>query len=106
MIDQSHNVTDPIESLMSSATEILRCYVQASLVNRKTLADAQEANDVMGASRQLKAAFITDVSSILAEARLRKGGALEPIETYRASGYRKAKTAERPAVAGSSSGIV
>ncbi|MEO6607496.1 MAG: L-rhamnose catabolism isomerase [Aestuariivirga sp.] len=106
MIDQSHNVTDPIESLMSSTTEILRCYVQASLVNRKTLADAQEENDVMGASRLLKAAFITDVSPILAEARLRKGGALEPIETYRASGYRKAKAAERPAVAGSSSGIV
>lgn len=106
MIDQSHNVTDPIESLMSSATEILRCYVQASLVDRKTLAEAQESNDVMGASRMLKAAFITDVSPILAEARLRKGGALDPIETYRASGYRKAKTAERPAVAGSSSGIV
>jgi L-rhamnose isomerase/sugar isomerase len=106
MIDQSHNVTDPIESLMSSATEILRCYVQASLVDRKALTDAQEANDVMGASRMLKAAFITDVSPILAETRLRKGGALLPIETYRASGYRKAKTAERPAVAGSSSGIV
>jgi L-rhamnose isomerase/sugar isomerase len=106
MIDQSHNVTDPIESLMSSTTEILRCYVQASLVNRKTLTDVQEENDVMAASRLLKAAFITDVSPILAEARLRKGGAIEPIETYRASGYRKAKTAERPAVAGSSSGIV
>ncbi len=106
MIDQSHNVTDPIESLMSSATEILRSFVQASLVDRKILAEAQEANDVMGASRMLKAAFITDVSPILAEARFRKGGALNPIETYRASGYRKAKAAERPAVAGSSSGIV
>lgn len=106
MIDQSHNVTDPIESLMSSATEILRCYVQASLVNREALMEAQEVNDVMGASRLLKAAFITDVSPILAEARLRKGGALLPIETYRASGYRKAKASERPAVAGSTSGIV
>ena len=34
MIDQSHNVTDPIESLMSSAMEIVRAYVQASLINR------------------------------------------------------------------------
>ena len=106
MIDQSHNVTDPIESLMSSATEILRCYVQASLVDRKALAALQDENDVMGAHRTLKSAFITDVSPILAEARLRKGGALQPIETYRASGYRKAKANERPAVAGSSSGIV
>ncbi len=106
MIDQSHNVTDPIESLMGSASEILRCYVQASLVNRATLTALQDENDVMGAHRALKAAYITDVSPILAEARYRKGGALLPIETYRASGYRKAKASERPAVAGSSSGIV
>jgi L-rhamnose isomerase / sugar isomerase len=106
MIDQSHNVTDPIESLMSSATEILRAFVQASLVDRKALADAQDANDVMGAHRMLKQAFITDVSPILAEARKRKGGALDPIATYRASDYRKEKTSERPAVLGSSSGIV
>lgn len=106
MIDQSHNVTDPIESLMSSATEILRSFVQASLVDRAALVAAQDANDTMGAHRMLKQAFITDVSPILAEARLRKGGALAPIETYRAAGYRAHKAKERPAVAGSSSGIV
>ncbi len=106
MIDQSHNVTDPIESLMSSATEILRSYVQASLIDRRALAALQEDNDVMSAQLALKTAYNTDVSPILAEARLRKGGALNPIKTYRASGYRKAKTSERPAVAGSSSGIV
>ncbi len=106
MIDQSHNVTDPIESLMSSAMEIVRAYVQASLVDRATLAAAQDANDVMGAHRLLKQAFVTDVSPLLAEARSRAGGALSPIETYRAAGYRAAKAKERPAVAGSSSGIV
>jgi L-rhamnose isomerase / sugar isomerase len=106
MIDQSHNVTDPIESLISSATEILRCYVQASLVDRKALAEEQASNDVMGAHRMLKQAFITDVSPILAESRRRKGGALDPIATYRASGYRNEKTKERPPVQSSSSGIV
>ena len=106
LIDQSHNVTDPIESLISSATEILRSYVQASLVDRKALQAAQDANDVMGAHRMLKVAYITDVSPILAEGRRRKGGAIQPIETYRASGYRKEKTRERPPVAGSTSGIV
>jgi len=54
----------------------------------------------------LKQAFLTDVSPILAEARKRKGGSLDPLATYRASGYRTQKTKERPAVAGSSSGIV
>jgi L-rhamnose isomerase / sugar isomerase len=106
MIDQSHNVTDPIESLMSSATEIMRAYVQASLIDRKALAAAQDSNDAMGGHRLLKQAYITDVSPILAEARKQKGGALDPIGVYRASSYRKHKTRERPAVAGSSSGIV
>lgn len=106
MIDQSHNVTDPIESLMSSAIEIARAYVQASLVDRKALAEAQEANDVLTAHRMLKAAYLTDVSPLLAEARARQGGALDPIATYRASGYRAEKAKERPAVQGSSSGIV
>jgi L-rhamnose isomerase / sugar isomerase len=106
MIDQSHNVTDPIESLMSSATEICRAFAQASLVNRKELQDAQNSSDAMAGHRMLKQAFITDVSPILAEARKRKGGALEPIACYRASGYRKEKGKERPKVEGSSSGIV
>jgi L-rhamnose isomerase / sugar isomerase len=106
MLDQSHNVTDPIESLMASAMETQRAYAQALIVDRDALAAAQAQNDVMLAHRVLKAGFITDVSPILAEARLRKGGALDPIAAYRASNYRKVKAKERPAVAGSSSGIV
>lgn len=106
MINQSHNVTDPIESLMASAVEIARAYVQASLVDRKALTQAQEANDVMAAHRTLKAGFLTDVSPILAEARMRQGGAYDPIAAYRASGYRDRVAKERPEVKGSSSGIV
>jgi L-rhamnose isomerase/sugar isomerase len=106
MIDQSHNVTDPIESLMVSASEIRRAYAQALLVDRAALDSAQEANDALLASETLKAAFRTDVEPILATARLRAGGAIDPIATYRASGYRAAKAAERPATGGSSSGIV
>jgi L-rhamnose isomerase/sugar isomerase len=106
MIDQSHNVTDPIESLMGSAMELQRCYAQALLVDRAALAAAQDANDALGAHRMLKAAFVTDVTPLMAEARRRAGGAIDPIATYRAAGYRRAKAEERPAVAGSSSGIV
>jgi L-rhamnose isomerase/sugar isomerase len=106
MIDQSHNVTDPIESLMASAVEIQRAYVQATLVDREALAAAQDASDVMLGHRIVKQAFITDVSPILAEARRRKGGAVDPISLYRASGYRAQKTQERPPVEGTSAGIV
>jgi L-rhamnose isomerase / sugar isomerase len=106
MLDQSHNVTDPIESLMVSAMETQRAFAQALLVDREALAAAQAANDVMLAHRIFKQGFVADVSPILAEARLRKGGAIDPVAAYRASNYRKIKAKERPAAAGSSSGIV
>ena len=106
MIDQSHNVTDPIESLMASAIEILRAYTQALLVDRKALESYQDSNDALMANQKLKRAFTTDVGPILAKARLVKGGAIDPIGTYRASGYRQRVTAERPSSGGSSSGIV
>lgn len=106
MIDQSHNVTDPIESLMQSAIELQRAYAQALIVDRVALETAQEGNDALGAHLELKRAFTTDVSSLLAIARLRAGGAIAPIAAYRASGYRAQKTKERPAIAGTSAGIV
>jgi L-rhamnose isomerase/sugar isomerase len=106
MLDQSHNVTDPIESLMMSAVELTRAYVQAHLVDRKALADAQERCDVLLALATLKRAFTTDVAPILAMARIRSGGAVDPIATYRASGYRQRKHAERPAKTGAAAGIV
>lgn len=106
MIDQSHNVTDPIESLMQSAIELQRAYAQAMIVDRVALETAQEANDALGAHLELKRAFTTDVSPLLAIARLRAGGAVAPIAAYRASGYRAQKTKERPAIAGTSAGIV
>jgi L-rhamnose isomerase/sugar isomerase len=106
MLDQSHNVTDPLESLMTSAMEVVRAYVQAHLVDRAALAEAQANNDAIRSLQLLKAAFRTDVSPILAEARLREGGAIDPVAAYRASGYRKQVAAVRPATATGSSGIV
>ena len=106
MLDQSHNVTDPLESLMTSAVEVVRAFVQAHLVDRAALTDAQERNDAMRALQVLKQAFTTDVSPILAMARQRAGGAIDPVAAYRASGYRAKVTRERPAVASSGSGIV
>jgi L-rhamnose isomerase/sugar isomerase len=106
MLDQSHNVTDPIESLMASAVELVRAYVQAHLVDREALARAQDSCDALLALAELKRAFTTDVSPILAMARLRAGGAIDPLATYRASRYRLEKAAERPAERRVTSGIV
>jgi L-rhamnose isomerase/sugar isomerase len=95
MIDQSHNVTDPLESLLCSVEEIQRAYVQALLVDRKALAGFQRSNDAVMALRTLKAASTTDVGPILAMARLKAGGAVDPLGAFRESGYRAAKGAER-----------
>jgi L-rhamnose isomerase / sugar isomerase len=106
MIDQSHNVTDPIESLISSANEIRRAYAQALLVDRAALDGYQDGNDALMASDALKRAYRTDVEPILAEARRRAGGAIDPIAAYRASGYRQKVGKIRPASTGGSGGII
>jgi len=106
MLDQSHNVTDPIESLMSSAMELQRRYAQAMLIDRARLEQAQAENDALMALETLKAAFNTDVSPILGMARQSKGGAIDPIGLYRWSQYRRHKQNERPAAARQSAGIV
>jgi L-rhamnose isomerase/sugar isomerase len=106
MLDQSHNVTDPIESLMTSACELVRAYVQAHLVDREALGEYQQSNDPLMALQTLKHAFTTDVSPILATARSRAGGAIDPVGAYRSSGYRQNKRLERPASARLGAGIV
>ncbi|MEO9298003.1 L-rhamnose catabolism isomerase [Devosia alba] len=106
MLDQSHNVTDPIESLMLSAADVQRAYVQALLVDRKGLAAAQSSNDALAATEALRQAYRTDVEPILAMARFDNGGAIDLLSTYRASGYRAKVAAVRPAIEAGSSGIV
>jgi L-rhamnose isomerase/sugar isomerase len=106
MLDQSHNVTDPIESLMLSAVEVQRAFTSALLVDRKALAGYQDSNDALMATQTLKQAFRTDVDAILAMARLNAGGAIDPIAAYRASGYRAKVSELRPRVAGGGGGIV
>jgi L-rhamnose isomerase/sugar isomerase len=106
MIDQSHNVTDPIESLMVSAMEIERAYVQAHLVDRVALANHQDHNDALMASETLKQAFRTDVTPILAMARFEKDAAIDPVGVYRASGYRQKIGDVRPKVTAAGGGIV
>ncbi|GGD55843.1 sugar isomerase [Erythrobacter arachoides] len=105
MIDQSHNVTDPIESMLSSAETIAGCHARAWLVDREALHAAQESNDVMLAFRTLRQAYETDVGPILAMARMEQGGAIDWLGTYRASQHRERKAQERRAV-GLGAGIV
>ncbi|HSC25829.1 MAG TPA: hypothetical protein VLD67_01060, partial [Vicinamibacterales bacterium] len=95
MLDQSHAVTDPIESLLMSTIELVRAYVQAHLVDRAALGEFQTKNDALQALATLKQAFTTDVSPILAMARYRAGGAIDPLAAYRALDYRATRALQR-----------
>jgi L-rhamnose isomerase / sugar isomerase len=88
MIDASHNVKDPLEDLLQSVEAILIAYAQALLVDRKALNEAQLENDTVRSQEILQNAYRTDVRALVAEARLRSGAALEPLEAFRALGVR------------------
>ena len=106
MIDQSHNMKDPVEELCQTSDELQRAYAKALLVDREKLSKLQEENDVLYAENIMKAAFNQDVSSIIAMARYRTGAAVDPIEVYRKSAFRAEKDKERKQEKKLHSGIV
>ncbi len=83
MIDASHNVKDPLEDLLQSVEAIMISYAQALLIDRESLRNAQQNNDVTLAQEILQHAFRTDVRPIVAEARRRNGGAIAPLQLFR-----------------------
>lgn len=95
MIDASHNVKDPLEDLLQSVEAIKIAYAQALLVDRKQLEDARKENDVVRCQEILQSAFRTDVRSLVAEARLKNGAALDPIKFFRDQNVRTKLIGER-----------
>lgn len=106
MMDQSHNVTDPVESLLTSAMNLQNAYCKSLLIDRSKLDHYQKHNDVMMANQTLKTAFDEDVRAISAMARMKAGGAIEPLKAFRKSGYRAECARKRERQSGSSAGIV
>ncbi len=95
MIDASHNVKDPLEDLLQSVEAIKIAYAQALLIDQNKLAEAQANNDVAMAQEILQDAYRTDVRSLLAEARLQAGAALNPISVFRENEIREKLISER-----------
>lgn len=83
MIDASHNVKDPLEDLLQSVEAIMIAYTQALLIDASALEEAQLNNDTVKAQEILQQAYRTDVRPIIAEARLRNGAALAPLQLFR-----------------------
>jgi len=95
MIDASHNIKDPLEDLLQSVEAIMIAYAQALLVDRKKLSEVQDVNDVVAAQEILQAAFRADVRPLVTEARLRKGGAIDPLSVYREEKIRESLIKKR-----------
>lgn len=99
MIDASHNVKDPLEDLLQSVEAIKIAYAQALLIDRKALENAQRENDVARAQEILQHAYRTDVRPLVAEARLKAGAALQPVELFRALRIRDQRIKQRGSLA-------
>ncbi|MDW8103280.1 MAG: L-rhamnose isomerase [Anaerolineae bacterium] len=95
MIDQSHNIEDKIEAMILSIINCQNAYAKALLVNREALAQAQKEGDVLKAHRLLLEAYETDVRPLLRQVRIEMGVPPDPVEAYRASGYRDKIASER-----------
>ncbi|MBY0478238.1 MAG: sugar isomerase [Chitinophagaceae bacterium] len=95
MIDASHNVKDPLEDLLQSVEAIMIAYAQALTVDRKKLNAAQDSNDVVQAQEILQHTFRTDLRPLVAEARLRSGAALYPLQFFREQKIREQLVKER-----------
>ncbi|WP_111672556.1 TIM barrel protein [Algoriphagus litoralis] len=95
MIDASHNTKDPLEDLIQALEAISQAYAKALLVDREKLAQCQNVGDVVGAQEVLQDAFLTDVRSLVREARIQSGGEADPLAFYRSEKIREKLIAQR-----------
>ncbi|MCB4806743.1 sugar isomerase [Tamlana sp. 62-3] len=95
MIDASHNLKDPLEDLLQSLEAIQEAFAKALLIDQNKLKNAQLNNDIVTCQEILHDAYRTDVRPLVAKARLNLGGAINPIETYRALNVRNQLIKER-----------
>ncbi len=95
MIDASHNTKDPLVDLLMSLEQIRIAYAKALLTDFNALDRAQEENDVAAAELILQRAFQSDVRPLLAEARLKSGGCIDPIGFFREARMRENLVSQR-----------
>jgi len=95
MIDQSHNIEPKLEAVLVSIMNCQEAYTKALIVDRKSLREAQQSGDVLGAHTLLKDAYQTDVRPLLMKVREEMGLSPDPLATLRADDYPKKIIAER-----------
>ncbi|MFH1676469.1 MAG: TIM barrel protein, partial [bacterium] len=83
MIDQSHNIKNPIEELIESVENIEIAYAKALLIDFDKLKKTQDSCDISLADHMLANAFNADVRPILHEARKSQGLPENPLLAFR-----------------------
>jgi L-rhamnose isomerase/sugar isomerase len=87
MIDQCHNLKPKIEEMIQSVENIQKTYAKALIVDRESLKNYQQKNDIVMAEKMLNEAFETNVMPLLFKVREGMGLPLYPLEFFRNSGY-------------------
>jgi L-rhamnose isomerase/sugar isomerase len=87
MLDQCHNIEPMIPAQIRSVMNVQEATAKVLLVDTAALAQAQQAEDVLGANAVLMDAFSTDVRPLLAGLREGMGLDPDPVAAYHRSGY-------------------
>jgi len=87
MVDQSHNLKPKVEAMVQTVMTAQELFAKALLVDLDELDAARGRSDIVAAEECLKRAFATDVRAMLAEWRVSRGFAADPLAAHRASGY-------------------
>ncbi|HTE19554.1 MAG TPA: TIM barrel protein [Armatimonadota bacterium] len=95
MVDQGFNTKKKIPGMIQTVLMIQSTYAKALCVDRKTLAEAANNGDVVGAEQTLLDAFSTDVEPLLRQVRAEMEVPEQPLKAYLASGYQQQIEEER-----------
>ena len=95
MLDQCHNIEAKIPGQIRSVLNVQEMTARALLVDRRALAEAERAGDVLAGHAVMMDAFSTDVRADLADWRAARDLPPDPMAAYAASGYATRIVAER-----------
>ena len=95
MIDQCSSIENRIHAVLHTIDSLQLSLAKALVLDRRRLAEAQGAQDLIVANRIFLDAFLTDVRPVVQMARLEKGLPLDPVRAYDDSGYQRQIERER-----------
>ncbi len=96
VIDQSHNIKNPIEEMIESVEAIQLAYAQALVIDWEALEAARSRADATLADRLLREAFFSPAAAeLLAASRSSRGLPEKPLQALRESGALEQRRRER-----------